>query len=354
MAVLGTSALTYADWAKRSESTERDKIAMIIELLSQTNEIMMDMLVIEGNLPTGHKTTVRTGLPTATWRLLNYGIVPTKSTTAQIVDTVGNLEAESQVDRDIVKLAADPASFRLSESRAFLEGMSQQMASTLIYGSTAVNPERFTGLAPRYNTVSTASAMSAANVIDMGGTGSDNTSIWIVTWGSETTAAISPKGNPTGLQHTDMGLQRVQDVNQAFGTGAYFWAWVDHYKWELGLTVRDWRYNVRLANIDVSDLSGVNAANIINGIVRGLNRLPTTGTGVTTTQTSDAPTIQGSMGRTVIYCNRTVKTFLELQAMNKTNVLLQLGEYNGMPVTRFRGVPVRTVDAILNTESRVV
>ena len=91
-------ALTYADWAKRVD--DGYKIATIIELLSQTNEIMIDMLVMEGNLPTGHKTTVRTGLPTATWRLLNYGIQPTKSTTAQIIDTCGNLEAESQIDVD--------------------------------------------------------------------------------------------------------------------------------------------------------------------------------------------------------------------------------------------------------------
>lgn len=349
MAVLGTGALTYADWAKRVD--DGYKIAFIIELLSQTNEIMLDMLVMEGNLPTGHKTTVRTGLPTATWRLLNYGIVPTKSTTAQIIDTVGNLEAEAQLDVDVAALNGTTAEFRLSESRAFLEGMNQQMASTLMYGNTAVNPERFTGFAPRYNTVDTSVAQSAANVIDAGGTGSDNTSMWIITWGANTTHGIFPKGQITGLQHQDMGKWRVPDPNTS---GAYFWAWVDHFKWQLGLTVRDWRYNVRIANIDVSDLATVNAANLINAIVRGLNRLPTTGAGPTSTQTSDAPSIQGSMGRTVIYANRVIKTYLELQAMNKTNVLLQLEQFNGMAVTKFRGIPVRTVDALLNTESRVV
>lgn len=351
MAVLGTGALTYADWARRFED---GKIAKIIEILSQTNEILLDMLTIQANGITGHKTTIRTGLPTATWRLLNYGIVPTKSTTAQIIDAPGNLEAESQLDVDVAKLNGNSAEFRLSESRAFLEGMNQQMAATLIYGNTTVNPERFTGLAPRYNTITTTSAQTAYNVIDMGGTGSDNTSIWIVTWGEQTTHGFFPPGSMAGLQHTDKGQHRVQDTSQSFATGAYFWAWIDHYKWELGLSVRDWRYNVRLANIDVSDLSGVNAANIINGLVRGLNRLPTTMAGVTTVQTSDAPSIQGSMGKTVIYCNRTVKTYLELQAMNKTNVLLQLEQFNGMPITKFRGVPIRTVDAILNNETRVV
>ena len=89
MATLSTTALTYADWAKRMGDDYR--IAAIIELLSQTNEILDDMLVVEGNLPTGHKTTVRTGLPQATWRLLNQGVPNAKSTTAQIVDTCGNL-----------------------------------------------------------------------------------------------------------------------------------------------------------------------------------------------------------------------------------------------------------------------
>jgi len=345
-------ALTYADWAKRVD--DNYKIATIVELLSQTNEIMLDMLVVEGNLPTGHKTTVRTGLPTATWRLLNYGIQPTKSTTAPIIDTCGNLEAEAQLDVDVAALNGSTNEFRLSEARAFIEGMNQQMAATLIYGNTATNPERFTGLSPRYSSVSTATAQTAVNVIDAGGTGSDNTSIWIVTWGSETTHGIFPKGKITGLQHQDMGKWRVQDVSQTFATGAYYWAWIDHFKWELGLCVRDWRYTVRICNIDVSDLATVNAANIINAIVRGLNRLPTTAAGITSTQSSDAPSIQGAMGRTVIYCNRTVKTYLELQAMNKTNVLLQLTQFNGMAITAFRGVPVRTVDAILNNETRVV
>jgi len=65
MATIGAVALTYSDWAKRLDDGYR--VAMIIELLSQTNEILDDMLVMEGNLPTGHKTTVRTGLPQATW-----------------------------------------------------------------------------------------------------------------------------------------------------------------------------------------------------------------------------------------------------------------------------------------------
>jgi len=346
MATLGATALTYADWAKRLDDNYR--VAMIIELLSQTNEILDDMMVVEGNLPTGHKTTVRTGLPQATWRLLNQGVPNAKSTTAQIVDTCGNLETYAVIDKDIADLNGNTAEFRLSEVKAFLEGMSQQVAATIIYGNQATNPERFTGFAPRYSTVTAASSNTAANVLDAGGTASVNTSIWIGVWGSDTLHATFPKGKITGLQHRDMGEWPVTD--SASNT---YQAYRDHFKWEIGMVLRDWRYVVRICNVDVTQLTGVSAANLINLIVRGLYRLPTAPTGATTIQTSDTPEVRANMGRTVIYCNRVIRTYLDLQAMNKTNVLLRIEEFDGKPVTTFRGIPVRTCDAILNNEARV-
>lgn len=346
MAAIGSIALTYADWAKRID--DGYKVANIIELLSQTNEILDDMMVVEGNLPTGHKTTVRTGLPQATWRLLNSGVPNAKSTTAQIVDTCGNLETYSVIDKDIADLNGNTAEFRLSEVRAFLEGMSQQIAATLIYGNQHTNPERFTGLAPRYSTLTTASSQTANNVLNGGGTASTNTSIWITTWGSDTLHATFPKGKITGLQHKDMGEWPVSDSN-----GNTYQAYRDHFKWEIGLVLRDWRYVARIANIDVTQLTGVSAANLINLIVRALYRLPTAPAGVTAIQTSDTPEVRANMGRVVGYCNRVIRTYLDLQAMNKTNVLLKLEEYNGKVVTTFRGIPMRTCDAILNTEAQV-
>ena len=348
MAILGGTALTYADWAKRVD--DDGKVATIINLLSQTNEILDDMLVVEGNLPTGHKTTIRTGLPSATWRLLNYGVVKTKSTTAQITDNCGMLECYSEIDKDLADLNGNTAEFRLSEDMAFLEGMNQQMAQSLIYGNVAVNPERFMGLAPRYNTVTLATAQTAANVIDAGGVGSTNTSIWIVCWGPNAIHGIFPKGKISGLQHRDLGEWPLTDVN-----GNLYQGYRTHFKWDIGLTVRDWRYAVRVANIDVTLLSGGSAANLINALIRGVHRFPTTPVSVSTEQKSDAP--DGGMmqmGRMAIYCNRTIRTYLDIQAVNKTNVLLRLEEWQGKAITTFRGIPVRTVDAVLSTEARLV
>jgi hypothetical protein len=346
MATIGSTALTYADWAKRMD--DEGRVASIIELLSQTNEILDDMLVIEGNLPTGHKTTVRTGLPQATWRLLNSGVPNAKSTTAQIVDTCGNLETYSVIDKDIADLNGNTAEFRLSEVKSFLEGMSQQIATTVFYGNQFTNPERFTGLAPRYSTTNTSNSQTANNVLDAGGTSSTNTSIWVQTWGSDTLHATFPKGKITGLQHKDMGEWPVAD-----SSGNTYQAYRDHFKWEIGLVLRDWRYVARIANVDVTQLTGVSAANIINLLVRALYRLPTTPAMAGPVQTSDTPEIRADMGRTVIYCNRVIRTYLDLQAMNKVNVLLRLSEFDGKVMTTFRGIPIRTCDAIVNNEAQV-
>ena len=344
--IIGSTALTYADWAKRMDDGYR--VASIIELLSQTNEILDDMLVMEGNLPTGHKTTIRTGLPQATWRLLNTGVPNAKSTSAQIVDTCGNLETYAVIDKDIADLNGNTAEFRLSEVKSFLEGMSQQVASTIIYGNQHTNPERFTGLAPRYSTKNTSNSQTANNVLDGGGTSNTNTSIYGVTWGNDTLHGTFPKGKITGLQHRDMGECPVLDAS-----GNTFQAYRDHFKWEIGLVLRDWRYVFRIANIDVTQLTGVSAANLINLLVRGLYRLPTTPASATAVQSSDTPEVRANMGRVVLYANRVVRTYLDLQAMNKTNVLLRLEEFDGKVVTTFRGIPIRTVDAILNNEAQV-
>jgi hypothetical protein len=350
MALIGSTALTLLDWGKRCD--DDGKIATIINLLSQTNEVLDDMLWVEGNLPTGHKTTVRTGLPSATWRLLNYGVPRAKSTTAQVTDTCGILEAYSEIDKDLAELNGNTAEFRMSEDLAFLEGINQQLAQTLFYGSTAVNPERFMGLAPRFSTVNTANAQTANNVLDAGGTGSTNTSVWLVVWGPHTCHGIFPKGGKSGLQMRDLGEEPLYDANNNLYRG-----YRTQYQWKAGLTVRDWRYVVRIANIDASTLSGGTPPNLINLLVRAIHKLPTAPVTAGPVQKASAPGTPDtglSMGSTAIYCNRAVSTWLDIQALNKTNALLKIDEYEGKPRTSFRGIPIRVVDQLLNTETRVV
>lgn len=328
MAVKGLTALTLADWGKRVDPD--GKIDKITELLSQTNPILEDMLIVEGNLPTGHRTTIRTGLPDATWRLLNYGVPNSKSTTAQVTDSIGMLETYAEIDKSLADLNGNTSEFRLSEDRAFLEAMNQKMAQTLFYGDTSVNPQQFMGLASRY---SSKSAGNGQNIIDAGGTGTDNTSIWLVVWGENTVHGIFPKGQKAGLHMEDKGQQTLKDA-----AGGQYEGYRTHYKWDNGLTLRDWRYVVRIANIDVSDLSvPASAANIVTQMVKALHRVPNL-----------------KMGRAVFYMNRTVAQALDLQSLDKASLALSVKETEGEWWTTFRGIPIRETDAILETEARVV
>lgn len=345
--VLSPSQLTLADWTKRQNpnGTQAD----IVNLLSQNNEILQDMQWIEGNLPTGHKTTLRTSLPAATWRLLNYGVQPSKSTTAQITDTCGMLEAYAQVDKKLADLNGNTGAFRLSEDKAFLEGMNQTFAKTLFYGDQNVNPQQITGFAPRYNAI--ANATQAGNIIDMGGTGSTNASMWIITWGTDTVHGIFPKGMIAGLKQEDV----TTPAPLSDGNGGLYQGYRTHYQWDCGLTVRDWRYVVRLANIDVTLLGGGSSCDLIKGLIRGLRRLPTAPSGASPIQMigqGGEPSMVP--GQTVIYCNRTISTWLDIQASYRTNMFLKMDEFAGKPVLTFRGIPIRNVDQLLDTESRIV
>ncbi len=241
MATLASSALTLSEWATRLDPG--GKPAAVIELLGQTNEMLTDMLWMQCNDGAGHKTTVRTGLPTATWRLLNYGVQKSKSSTAQIRDATGMLEAYSDIDKALADLNGNTAEFRTGEDMAFIESMNQAMQGTVIYGSTAVNPERFTGLASRLSTIT--GAPSGQNIVDAGGTGSTNTSIWLIGWGQNTCHGLFPKGSKSGLQVRDMGEVPLYDANNNV-----FQGYRTHFKWDCGLSVRDWRFVVRIANIN--------------------------------------------------------------------------------------------------------
>lgn len=348
---MANAYLTLADWGRRVDP--QGKIDDIAETLSQTNEIFDDMLWREGNLPTGHKTTIRTGLPRGTWRMLYQGIPFTKSTTAQITEATGMLEAYSRVDKKLAELDGDVAGFRMSEDNAHLEGLSQQMATTIFYGNSAVTPQQFTGFSPRFNTVCTSTAQNAYNVLDGGGTGSSNASMWLIGWGDRTCYGLFPKGSKAGLDFQDKG-----DIRPGFDSnGNEFEAYTSYFKWEAGLCVRDWRYVVRVANLDTTNAAGglasVTPPDLFVFLSKAVVRFPTLtmrASGITKTDAPDetAPGIQPGA-----YVNRTVREYLDIQAIRDKNVLLKPTEYDGQPVVTFRGIPIRVCDTLLNTESRV-
>ena len=339
MATLASSALTLGEWATRLDPG--GKPAAVIELLGQTNEMLTDMLWMQCNDGAGHKTTVRTGLPTATWRLLNYGVVKSKSTTAQVRDSTGMLEAYSEIDKALADLNGNTAEFRMGEDMAFIESMNQGMQGTIVYGNTTSTPERFTGLAPRFSSLS---APNGGNIVNAGGSSNTNTSIWLIGWGQNTCHGLFPKGSKAGLQVRDLGEVPLYDANNNTYQG-----YRTHFKWDCGLTVRDWRFVVRIANVNVT-AGAVTTSNLVNTLIAAVNKLPF----VSAAGNSPPPggTKPGQVN-TAFYCNRTVRAALDIQAMAKTNNFLTIETRDSKPYTAFRGIPIRICDQITNAEANV-
>jgi len=331
MATLGQTYLTLADL--RRQQNKDDTIADIIEILSEELPMLGDGPTIECNSGDEHLTTIRAGLPTPTWRKLYQGVQPTKGTTAQVKDSTGYLEDWSEVDAKLVEKSKNPQKFRMNEATSHIQGIAQEVGATVIYGDTDTDPEKFLGLEPRYNSLT---AANGNQIVDGLGTGSDNTSIWFVGWGEGGTHFLYPEGSQAGLKREDKGPQTKE-----MSDGSLYDVYREKFCQDIGMSVRDWRVNARIANIDVSDLTNdaATGADLLDLMVTAYYRLDNPGrTGV----------------NTVIYTSRTIAEFLHKQAMNKSNVQLSLSEVEGKPIVKFLGHTIRRMDSILETEARVV
>ena len=336
MATIGTLK-TIVDWSK--EIDPDGSVSAVAELLSQKNSVVDSMMFKEGNLPTGERVRVRTGLPTTYWRMLNTGTPVSKATSAQVDEQAGILTARSEIDKDIVELNGNSAEYRLSESVAFIEAMAQEFASTFFYGAASA-PEEFVGLANRYTSTSDA---NGENILSAGGAGSDNTSIWLVGMGDNEIYGIFPKGSTAGLAHEDLGIGDAFD-----SSNNRFRAYMDVYDWKAGLVVKDWRYGVRIPNVDISDLQGLTgtqalsaSTSIIKLMSRSIDHLP------------DLNAV-----KPMFFCNRTVASHLRIAALDKSNSAVtiqpavnQFG--NTIHQLMVYEVPVGINDAITNSEAAV-
>lgn len=314
-------------------------IAKIAELLVQSNPMLLDIPMIEGNLPTGHRTTMRADTPTPTWRKLNYGVRPTKSTTVQVDDTIGMCEDFGEVDAELANLNGNTAEFRMSQDKPHIDGMSNEMASSLIYADTSVNPEEFLGIAPRFDQLTLTGKPAVQqqsahlpNVIDLGGSGGNLTSIYGIAWGEDTVHGVYPKGSSAGLLAEDLGKTVLTDND-----GGRFMGYRSHYQWKMGLSVADWRAITRIVNIDLSNLEdGATQILLYKAIIKSMHAVP--------------PQYRN---RLKFYCSPAISAMLDFAAVEKGNVHLGRTEVFGEEIMSFRGRPLRESHAILETETAV-
>lgn len=334
MATINSNLWSLADTVKRT-NPDGSPITTMVETLTRRMPMLEDIAWQEGNLPTGHRFASRTALPSIGWRRFNEGIDPGKSQVDQVDETCGMLEGMSVVDTALVELNGNGAAFRASEDSAFLQSFQNEVGTGLFYHSSKTAPEKFMGLAPRYDSTTLASSIGAPNVIkgDASASGNDQTSIWFVVWSPESVFGIYPKGMGGGLAMEDLGKQLWTDANSKRYT-----VYVTKWTWRLGLVVKDWRQVVRLCNVDTSALTddAATGTKLINKMIDSYYQIN-----------------EPSAGRLVVYCNRTIGAFLHKQAMAKASYQLSIQEYNGRPITTFLGAPIRVTDSILNTEAVV-
>lgn len=329
MAVIGTDLPNYLDVMRTYDPD--GSVAQVVESLTKRNPVLEDMVVMEGNLSTGHRVTTRVGLPSIGWRRYNEGVSTSKSRKGQYDETCGQLEGMSAVDVKLARLGGSTEAYRANEDLAFVQSMNNELSTGIFYHSTKTAPEKFMGLAPRLD--STTSAWGGQIILgDAAAAGNDQTSIWLVCWGPDSVFGMFPKGTQGGLVPDDLGKQLWDD-----GNGKKFRAWVTHWSWDFGLVVKDARQLVRIGNIDMSAIKNDASAgaDLIDSMIDAYYRI-----------------FDPNMGRLVFYAGRKASAYLHKQAKNATkNSSLTLDEVAGRPITRVLGIPVHMTDALNITEA---
>jgi hypothetical protein len=346
--------LATGSWISLTDLTSRmdgaGKQAYIAEMLSQSTALLRDMPFIEGSEIFGHQFVFRNSIPAGSWRYLNRGTGYSKSTTGKSTIGMATLTGYSQIDKLLATGSGNVAEFRKNEDIAFIEGMGQTVERTAWYGNTATNPAEFMGLSTFYNTLTVGNAQNAQNVINGGGAGNDNSSIWLVCWGERTITGVYPRGSRVGLNSDDLA-----DTRPAYDSlGNPYEAWTTYFEHNLGLCPMDWRQAVRIANIDVTNagLAGPDALDLFVAMSQMVMAPPVLSKETSGITESDSP--NGDPGiRPVIYCNRTVRFWMDVQGMRDRNVLISLQEAPGKVQDLFRGIPVKVSDRLLTTEGTV-
>lgn len=344
MALLGSTMMTLADWAKLQDPNGQP--AAVAEMLNQTNDVLVDAVWRQGNIDTGDQTSIRTGLPAVYWRQVNEYTASSKSESAQVTETCGSMEARSIIDVKLARLGGNVNELRASEDMAFIEAMNQEFVRTLFYGNNATDPAKFLGFAGRFSTLG---AGNGVNVIDCGGTvNGQQMSAWLVGWGDSSVYCMFPKGMQMGLTHQNLGETTVYK-NDGTGTLKAMQAYQSVFTWDCGLVVKDWRNVVRFCNIDAVEVNGMTGIGAPTGVTNLLHRF-----------------LQGIAKipfprrvRLCLYVNRSLWTCLTRLAMEKSSAALSIqaaaSQFGGpMDMLRVFGVPVRLVDQLLTTEDRVI
>ena len=340
MAALGSKLVTLADVAKSKDKM----IGGVAEVLVQENPMLNDIPYMEMNQGTIHKEDIRSALPAVYYRKANQAIPASKSTVEERTFTAAHFESKSQMDTKVASRGGvDRIAYnRWNQAQGHIQAQAIEHANLTIYGSPSSSNLKVAGFMDIYSTVN-ASEETSKQIIDGGGTGSNNTSLLLVNWGERSIFGVYPAGTQAGLKRTDRsaGNKEVQIAAlDSAGAAGSFWGYEEQFEIDHGLVVKDYRQAARVANVDVTLLkSGVNAADLIDLMISAAYKIH-----------------NPQNGSPVWYVNRTIEAFLHKQSLTKVGAGagLTYDNYQGKKILMFLGMPIRRSDALLNTEAQVV
>lgn len=376
MAVLSQNYYSFKDLA--IQMGKGDAEGDLINLAARNKPIIEDALALPCNDGTKHKTFIKKGLPTYILKALYGGVPASRGNKMQVEDTCSVIASAAEIETDYVDIyekAEDKKAVRLEEAADHIEALGQGVETMVIYGNSASNPRAPRGLVQRYSDLT---AENGKNIIHgsasiAGGDTGKCTSIWFITWERSTVHLIYPAAYKGGVVQKDNGT-----IPKEGPEGTYF-VYRDDFSWHVGVSLRDWRYVVRIAGVSTDDLMAfINSQKTFKyydsavKLVANANLMQpkdaADGDEVESAHVATADNVAGlfklayyqhegrnqQKGKTFIYANTTVIAALDFMVDLGLPGFSRAEIEDGREVLKFRGIQIRETSAILNTEDPLV
>lgn len=314
------------------------KYEPMAEGLTEDNTLMQDMQIYPGNGILNHEGSRRTSLPTAQIIEVGAGWDSSVSQWANFNDTISIFKDRFDVAKTVYDRQPNKAQWRADEEDAHVMGFGQSVINHVIYGTSVASAKKFDGLAVRYNTPDSGDPLNPSSTGDPfvfdggGGTGSDTTSIWLMQHGFKAFHGITP------INDTDMGLKR-RDAGIQYVTDAVTSKEREDLRVELeqnlGISVETARSVARIRNVPTTLASIATWQTVISKILQARQEV-----------------FRGS-NPVWMYMNPRSIYLLGESSREKMNIVFDKNNPWDIMMNRFGDMPIRKMDALLNTETGV-
>lgn len=329
---------TLLDRAK--ETSDGKTVLPIISTMNElVDDFFMDVPFVEANMGLKHKIVRDTGMVQSTKRTFYKGVKSSKRNKQVVYEDVMLQERRREIDEDEIDTLGNPKTKLRQEDEGHARKLGEDVVNSFINGDQDNGSENMNGLLQRLSSLNP----TGLNNVQSNGYADVGTSILIVEWNTDETGGaygIYPQSGfgrnaPFGVSIRDKGKEKTYDEDDSM---ASYYAYVAQFKAWAGLAVGNNKKIARLGNI--------------NPTVGGSKSFEDGGTKNLITLLNNG---RFDRNRTRIYANPTIKTQMEIYALDKSNLMWSPMEIFGKQVTAFQGnIPIRYIDDTILTNSQAV